>query len=312
MLPLNYYAISGVDRAATNDEIRKAFRQKAKQLHPDRNRDVDANERMQEINAARDVLSDPGKRAEYDKTLPPITATEPQKTERAQAGRNTDHAWSGQNASGSQTNQDAGRAKGSQGSGQTRARSHNTSPPSRPPRNGSDIKLTVEITGSQAHLGGEKVIRIERLEKCPFCSGSGKSKITSTVNCRLCKGKSLYPKTIKGSVDVPDGVNTRQPRRVRYKGKGNPGYNGGNDGDLYVNFVVRAEPAKTTPRHSYTGNTTATGNYTGPSASTWRDSQGRVSHPIVCDRCGVDTTVSFKPRYSSPLYCLFCFITVQG
>lgn len=308
----DYYIILGITRTAKDTEIRKAFRQKALEFHPDRNKAVDAEERFKEINEANQVLSDTKKRAEYDEKLAKDAAAQP-KTSRTQTRHKRDHTQNKQSAnSTSRTDRDAGRARAKQDTGRTQSHRRNAPPPPRPPRDGSDIEVTVELTREEALSKHAKEIKFHWQDNCMVCSGSGKPKSELFDHCVGCRGKGVVPRGSTLEVDIPSCVKTGKEARVRCSGQGNVGKNGGKRGNLYVNFVVRTESAKPPPRYSYTSNTSATGSYTGPQASTQGDSYGRVSYSIICDLCGIDTTVPFKPRYSSALYCRDCYRIVRG
>ena len=318
MPPLDYYALLSVSRNAGDDEINKAFRKKAFDLHPDRSKRPDAEERFKEINAANQVLSDPKERAKYDKILQRADAAARPKSGRAQNERNAGHTRANQNDRRSQAGRDAGRERPQPG---------NTPPTNekpRPPRDGADIRQIVELTREEALTADEKEINVSRYDHCRICSGSGKSRAKSLPHCPGCQGKGVVQRVCRLAVKIPAGIKTGY--RVRLTGQGSVGRNGGKAGNVYLRFEVREKQAKPRPnratRPSYTSNSASAGSYTGPSASPRGNSRedasaygnpyGGAEYPIVCALCGVNATVSFKPRYSSPLYCRTCYKVMRG
>ena len=248
----DYYAVLGVDRTATQEEIKQAFRRLAREHHPDvRKGDPKADERFKEINEAYQVLSDPERRAQYDRfgTVQP-------------AG--------GMRDSGFGPFEDifdmffGGRAR--------------TSPEA--PERGADLRYDLELTLEEAAGGVEKTIEIRRLDTCPRCFGTGAERGSAPETCPTCRGAGevrYAQRTIFGSftqigtcgtcggsgrvirhpcrhcggsgraeaartlsVKVPPGVDTGM--RLRLQGEGESGARGGERGDLYVVVHVRPHP----------------------------------------------------------------------
>lgn len=254
----DYYEVLGVSRDASPEEIKKAYRKLARQYHPDANPgDKTAEERFKEIAEAYEVLSDPEKRANYDRF--------------GHAGVN------GQGFGG------FGEGFGGFGTdfggfgdlfdiffgGATRAR--------RGPQKGADVRVDLEISFKEAAFGVEKDIRVMRVEecdhcggtgaapgsapkKCPVCQGTGQvqfsqstpfGRIMQTHTCDRCRGTGRIiekpcgacngsglvrrPRTIH--VKIPAGVDTGT--RLRVPGEGEAGLRGGPRGDLYVYISVR-------------------------------------------------------------------------
>jgi molecular chaperone DnaJ len=251
----DYYEILGVNKGASKDEIKKAYRKLSKQYHPDINKDADAEVKFKELAEANEVLSDDQKRAQYD-----------------QFG----HADPNQGFGGG----DFGGGFGGFedifdtffGGGGRRRRDPNA------PRQGADLQYTMTLGFEEAVFGKETTIEIPREETCDTCTGSGAKPGTKPETCSHCKGSgqlnveqntpfgrivnrrvcnycSGTGKMIKDkcstcggtgrvkkrktiNVNIPAGVDDGQQLRVT--GQGEPGANGGPAGDLYVVFRVRS------------------------------------------------------------------------
>ncbi|MGC8827837.1 MAG: molecular chaperone DnaJ, partial [Anaerolineae bacterium] len=255
----DYYEVLGVERTATPEEIKKAYRRLARQYHPDVNKSPEAEARFKEINEAYEVLSDPDKRAAYDRF---------------------GHAGVSGNGFGDFTGfgfgglgdlfEDlfAGFGMG------TSARA------SRRPRRGEDLRVQVEISFEEAVFGCKKEIEIPRTETCPRCNGSGAEPGTYPTTCPQCKGTgevrrvqqsilgsfvtvSVCPRcqgegTVintpctecrgrrqvqrmrKITVTIPAGVDNGT--KIRLAGEGEAGLYGGPPGNLYVVLTVRPHP----------------------------------------------------------------------
>ena len=257
MAQRDYYEVLGVPRGASNDEIKSAFRQLARKLHPDVNKDHDAEERFKEINEAYLVLSDAEKRAAYDRF--------------GHAGLN------GMGGAGAPdfTNidfTDIFEEFFGFGGGSSRGRrARNT------PRRGGDLNQAVTLTFEESVFGIDKEIEFTRDEVCSTCRGTGAEPGTSPVKCQTCdgrgevrqvrqtflgsmvqvttcpscngqgevintpcptcRGRGLERKIVHKMVSIPGGVDTGT--QIRLAGEGQPGVFGGPTGNLYIEVQVR-------------------------------------------------------------------------
>jgi len=255
----DHYKVLGVDRKATADQIKKAYRKLARQYHPDKNPgNAKAEARFKQISQAHDVLGDPDKRKEYDRAL--------------------SNPFSGAGRGGSgQPGFDAGGFGDiiSDLFGQARGRAPGTPPRPRQER-GRDLEAEISIGFAQAVAGAEVPISVATYERCPTCSGSGAKPGTSPIVCPRCQGRGVEAegqglfsisqpcsrcsgagtvieepcatcngqgrrRTVKRyRVNVPAGA--REGSRIRLAGKGEPGRGGGPAGDLFVVTHVQASP----------------------------------------------------------------------
>ncbi|MCS7338946.1 MAG: molecular chaperone DnaJ [Verrucomicrobiae bacterium] len=263
MAKRDYYEVLGVSRDATPDEIKKAYRRLALQYHPDRNPgDKTAEEKFKEIGEAYEVLSDPEKRAAYDRYG--HAAFDP----RARVGAHTygpfhDPFEIFREVFGSGLD---GIFEDIFGAGRY--------DPTRP-QPGEDIRYDLEISFEEAARGCEKEITIQRLETCTECRGSGAEpgarlrpcaacaghgQIRRTLGgfiniaetcprcggagrtvdrlCRACRGEGRQMRSGKVKLKIPAGVDTGT--RLRLPGNGQCGLRGGPPGDLYV--VIHVKP----------------------------------------------------------------------
>ena len=247
------YDTLGIKKGASQDEIKKAYRKLAREYHPDKNPgDSAAEERFKEVQNAYDVLSDPDKRKQYD-------------------------AFGSQNgrpgAGGPVfTNFDIGDLFGGLFGGGTRGGTR-----ARPqPQRGADLEAPVSLSFEDSLRGLEVKIPVEVTVACRDCGGSGAQPGTAPVICPECNGRGVKAesqglfalsqpcprcrgngtvieqpcrhcggsgrerRTKRYSVKIPAGV--RNGTRIKLKGKGEPGENGGPAGDLYV--VTRVTPSK--------------------------------------------------------------------
>lgn len=265
----DFYEVLGVDKGATDDEIKKAYRKKAKQYHPDLNPgDKDAEAKFKEVNEAYEVLSDKTKRGRYDQFG--HAGVDPNFGAGGGAG-----GW-GAGADGMDF--DLGDIFGSffgGGFGGNSARSNPNGP-----RRGDDAQTTVTISFEEAAKGCKKKIKLQRIETCPECGGSGAKKgsspktcpecggrgqvnvtqrtpfgVIQTVRtcskcggkgkivddpCQKCRGGGRVRKNRELEINIPAGIDDRQVISVR--GEGNRGANGGPAGDLHVTVFVRPHP----------------------------------------------------------------------
>ncbi len=256
----DYYEILGVSRTGTADEIKRAFRQLAREHHPDVNQDPRADERFKEINEAYQVLGDPERRAQYDRTgrVPPGAFGS---GDRSPFGGTPfddifDMFFGGQFA---------------------QARSRGGEPGA---ERGTDLGVALQVTLEEAANGAERTIRIEREETCPACFGTGAEKGSAPETCSTCRGvgqvrhsrqtpfgsfaqiatcpkcrgagkmvrhpcrecrgsgRARTPREI--TITVPPGA--EDGTRLRLQGEGEAGMRGGKRGDLYVDLRIAPHP----------------------------------------------------------------------
>jgi molecular chaperone DnaJ len=272
----DYYKVLGVSKDAKPEEIKKAYRKLARNNHPDQNPgNADAERRFKEISEANDVLSNEAKRKEYDEARRLFGGGGfrfPGAGTRAPGGGvGVDDLF--RTASDSSFTDLFGGLFGGSG-GATRTTRYSTA---RGPRRGSDVEGEVTVDFLEAIEGvtvsmqmisdapceacrgtGAKAGTVPRV--CPTCEGSGMQTSTSggvfavTEPCRDCRGRGMVVddpcpvchgsgrgKSTKAmQVRIPAGVTDNQ--RIRLKGKGGAGENGGAAGDLYVTVHVRSHP----------------------------------------------------------------------
>ncbi|MBQ1475477.1 MAG: molecular chaperone DnaJ [Ruminococcus sp.] len=258
----DYYEVLGVNKGASDDEIKKAYRQAAKKYHPDLHPgDKEAEEKFKEVNEAYEVLSDKEKKARYDQF--------------GHAGVDPNYGAGG---AGSPFGQDIdfGDIFSSFFGGFGGRRSANPNAP----RRGSDIETQLYISFEEAAKGCKKTVQYQAVSTCKDCNGTGAQKGTSpktcsacggrgqvTINqrtpfgvvqtsrpcdacrgrgkiietpCRTCNGRGQVRRKKTVEVNIPAGINDDQVLNVA--GHGNSGTNGGPAGDLHVYIGIRPHP----------------------------------------------------------------------
>lgn len=258
---MDYYEILGVEKSATKDEIKQAFRKKARQLHPDVNKAPDAEEKFKELGKAYETLSDDEKRQLYDRY-------------------------------GEDGLKDAGYGQGPFdfgfggindifeaffGGGMSNMGGYSSRRNPNAPLDGDDLRMDIQIDFMDAVFGVEKEIKIHHLEKCDECNGTGKDKdakdatcrtcngmgrvqqntrtilgnftsvttcpacggsgVDPSSNCKKCKGRGAVEKEKTVKIKIPKGVDSGS--RIRLANEGNAGKNGGRAGDLYLVLYVK-------------------------------------------------------------------------
>lgn len=265
----DYYEVLGLSKGASDDEIKKAFRKMAMKYHPDKNPgDKEAEEKFKEINEAYGVLSDADKKSKYDRF--------------GHAGVDPNAGFGGGGFGGGFSGGFGGFEDifdmftgGGFGGGFGGQQRRNNGP-----RKGQDLQKAINITFEEAAFGCKKEIEITKYVKCgtcngegtkpgtskktcPHCNGTGQisqtqktpfgqfQSVTQCGNCggtgqinespcEDCRGTGKVRKTVKIAVDIPAGVDNESVIPIR--GQGEPGANGGPNGDLYI--VLNVKPHK--------------------------------------------------------------------
>ena len=266
----DYYEVLGVDKNATDEELKKAYRKMAKKYHPDANPDnkKEAEAKFKEVNEAYETLSDSQKRRMYD-----------------QFGHNGPQGFGGGNGGNYYSYSTSGFDGFDMGDlgdifssffgggfgGRTSSR------PNSGPSKGADLRYNLEISFEESFLGVEKEISLTRedtcstchgtgarpgttVENCPTCKGTGQirevqntilgqmqtTRTCSTCHgegkvikepCETCRGKGKVRKQAKIKVKIPAGIDENQT--VVLRGEGGPGSKGGPKGDLYITIHIK-------------------------------------------------------------------------
>ena len=266
----DYYEVLGVEKGASAEEIKKAYRKSAMKYHPDRNPgDKTAEEKFKEIGEAYEVLSDDQKRARYDQFG--FAGVDPNYGA-GQGGGAYGSGFGGFGGFGDFG--DLGDIFGSFfGGGGSRSQRQNA------PRRGDNVATRIEITFEEAAFGCDKEVAAQRIENCSTCNGSGSAdgvvetcsqcrgsgqvktvqsfmgmQMQSTAvcpscsgrgriiktPCNTCKGKGKVRRTHRQTVHVPAGIDDGQVFHV--SGQGCVGSNGGPNGDLLVEVYIKRHP----------------------------------------------------------------------
>ena len=268
----DFYDALGVSRDASEEEIKQAYRQKAREYHPDVSDDPDAEEKFKEVQRAKEVLTDEEARQAYDRMG----------HDRFEQARKQGGMGGGGGAGGMGGDPFGGMGGaggfgdlsdifeqffGGGGGGRGR----------QGPRGGADLRTTLAIDLEDAYEGVEKQVSLERPERCPECDGRGHpadadpqtcpecngrgqvtqvqqtalGRVQQTTTCRRCEGEGeLYDETCAEcggdgavrrernlSVEVPPGI--RDGQTLRMDGEGGPGDRGAPNGDLLIDISVR-------------------------------------------------------------------------
>ena len=186
MAKRDYYEVLGVNKNATDEELKKAYRKLAKKYHPDANPDnkEEAEAKFKEVNEAYETLSDPQKRRMYDQFGP----DGPQGFGGGQGpfGQGGYYSYTSSGFNGFDDFGDLGDIFSSFFGGGFGGRS--SSRRQSGPRKGADLNVSVDITFEQAFLGTEKEIIVNRNEQCSTCHGTGAKPGTSVTKCPTCNG----------------------------------------------------------------------------------------------------------------------------
>ncbi len=228
----DYYQILGVNRNASEKEIKQAYRRLARKHHPDLNPgDKSAEARFKEMNAAYEVLSNPEKRKKYDQFGDQWEYAE----QFAKAGGQGGVRWDvGKGGTTFEYGDVSGLGDifsslfGGAGMGSRMKRG---------PQRGQDVESPVDISLEEAYRGSRRVVQLQTTEPCTACGGTGR--VGNRV-CTMCGGAGgkVIPRRLE--VKIPPGV--KDGSRIRMAGEGASGRAGGNKGDLYL--VVRVLPHK--------------------------------------------------------------------
>ena len=267
------YEILGVNKNATDDEIKKAYKKLAKKYHPDLNREdpKTAEEKMKEINVAYDILKDPQKRAQYDQFGPGVFTG-------GGGGAGPTGGFDFGDIFGGGGGFDMGDIFEQFFGGARRTANRQTGP-----ERGADLRYDLTINFEDAAFGKEMNIKVPRMEPCEECDGTGAAKGTTPETCPDCKGTGMRQtmtrtafgvisnarpcerchgtgKIIKNpcphchgngkvrverdiKVNIPKGVDNGT--RLRIANGGQAGTRGGAAGDLYVYINVKPHPTFT-------------------------------------------------------------------
>lgn len=257
----DYYKILGVERNASEADIKKAYRKLARKYHPDLNKDnlKEAEEKFKEVNEAYHVLSDADKRAQYDQMGHDAFRN-------ASQGGGAGYGAGGFDFSGFDMgdifDMFTGGGRGRRKNG---------------PEPGNDLRYDLQITLREAAEGVKKTFSITKrdvcdrcngscaepgtsVERCPHCQGTGQRRMVRNspfgqmvnvmpcdgcngegkivkTKCRQCMGSGVVAKSKKIEINIPAGADTGI--RMRVAGEGEPGLRGGPRGDLYVFIYVK-------------------------------------------------------------------------
>lgn len=240
----DYYKTLGVSKNATEKELRSAYRKLARQYHPDVNPgNRQAEARFKEINEAYQVLSDPEKRAKYDRY-----GADWERFQRTGSGQTTDFGrwYTGRSGGYTSTSGTAGfdtsgfsdffrtlfgNISGSAGRTTTTTRTQAAT-------RGDDLEQPIEITAEEAFSGTKRILQLSGEITCPECNGVG---IKNTQLCNTCHGRgTISEQNRRIEVTIPQGV--YDGARIRVAGKGEPGYGGAPSGDLYLRIKIKKHP----------------------------------------------------------------------
>lgn len=266
----DYYEVLGVDKSASEDELKKAYRKMAKKYHPDLNPgDAEAEKHFKEVNEAYEVLSDGEKRARYDQFG--HAGVDPNFGAGGGYGGGGGFGFDGFGDLGDILGSMFGGGFGGFGGGRANPNG---------PRRGNDASAAVNLSFEEAAKGCQKTVKFTKIDNCTSCNGTGSEPGHDTKTCpachgtgqvktaqrtpfgviqsqqpcsqchgsgkiidhpcHTCAGKGRIRHSVERTVDIPAGIDDGQTINVR--GGGDAGANGGPSGDLHIAVNVRPHP----------------------------------------------------------------------
>ncbi len=229
----DYYDVLGVPRSASADDIKKAFRRRAREFHPDLHtgaKKTEMEKKFKELNEAHEILSDPDKRKKYDQYGHNWEQADAYEKARQQAGAGAHPGWTGTGGTGGGFTGDFGDIFETFFGGRSRGSSPGFAV------DGEDLETDVELSVRDLLSGVTKRVELSERVTCKACGGSAMVRGRPCVVCGG-SGTQLDKRTIE--VRIPAGV--EDGTRVRLAGKGQPGVNGGKPGDLYLRVHINRE-----------------------------------------------------------------------
>ncbi len=248
----DHYEVLGVERGATPEDLKKAFRKQALKYHPDRNKEADASDRFKEVNEAYQVLSDPERKAQYD-----------------QFGHEGVNGQAGRGFDGFEGFGGFGDIFDSFFGGSTRQATNK----------GTDLEFQINVSFHDAAFGAPRELELNRMERCDRCDGTkaepgtdvvecstchGEGKVRRTqrtffgqfqqvtacptcqgegqtvkTTCKQCSGRGTERRSRKIEVQIPAGV--EHGTRLLIHNEGESGAKGSQNGDLYVHIGVQRD-----------------------------------------------------------------------
>ena len=277
MAKRDYYEVLGVDKNASDEEIKKAYRKLAKKYHPDANPDnkAEAEAKFKEVNEAYETLSNSQKRQMYDQFGPEGPQGFGGGAGGPFSGGNGYYSYSSSGFDGFSDFGDLGDIFSSFFGGGFGGNARTSK--SNGPKKGADLRYDLEISFEESFLGTERYVSINRNEVCDICHGEGSKPGTHPETCSVChgtgqikqvqttilgqmqtmrtcsnchgtgkvikepcencKGKGKVRRPVKLSVKIPSGIDDNQT--IVLRGEGEPGEQGGPKGDLYITVHVK-------------------------------------------------------------------------
>ena len=251
----NYYAILGVTPDSTQAEVKSAYRKLARKYHPDVNNSPDSLEIFKDISEAYELLSNPQTRKQYNMINGFYRKPEMKNSSASGSFRNSEQQ------SGSKPNPEPEIKTGAQKPefdtkqdyfehyksdkilkdvindilDGIKTKKSAAKKPKKEPKNGEDIFVDVSISLAEAVKGTSRTINVLHTELCPNCEGR---KFINGAKCPSCGGSGEYRQQKKITVKIPSGI--KEGAKLRIASEGNPGFAGGNAGNLYIK--VKIEP----------------------------------------------------------------------
>lgn len=256
----NYYEILGVQPDSAFSEIKSAYRRLARKYHPDVNKAPESVQKFKDISEAYETLSDEVKRKKYNTLRGFYKASTASDNRKAESASNSSYRYSSntnaefkKNASDKIEPDVASKTYYGEKSEKEQNTDYNsknqyrnvindildgiskTNKGKKQPKNGDDIYTEISIPLEDSIKGCERVVNVLHKETCPNCSGR---RFINGAKCSVCKGSGEFEQHKKITVKIPPRI--KNGAKLRIAGEGNPGFNGGASGNLYL--TVKVEP----------------------------------------------------------------------